>query len=169
MTGRRRFIVRAGGMLAAAGAAATVDGPSVIAQPRIRWRMPATVPAALDVPFGAIQRFTAVVDELSGGRFQIEVFPAGQIMPPLACFDETSKGTVEAFRGTSYNWAQKEPAVQWFATVPFGMNPAGMAAWLAAAALILLHRYGRRGHHPPTPRMHRVRPSLHDLRGNRAP
>ena len=129
MSGRRRFIAEAGTLLAAVGASAAVDAPNVIAQPKIRWRMPATVPAALDVPFGAIQRFAALVDELSGGRFQVEVFPAGQIMPPLACFDETSKGTVEAFRGTSYNWAHKEPAVQWFATVPFGMNTEGMAAW----------------------------------------
>ena len=26
-------------------------------------------------------------------------------------------------------WAAKEPAIEWFATVPFGMNPEGMAAW----------------------------------------
>jgi len=31
--------------------------------------------------------------------------------------------------GASYYWAAKEPAVQWFASVPFGMNPVGMAAW----------------------------------------
>jgi TRAP-type mannitol/chloroaromatic compound transport system substrate-binding protein len=50
-------------------------------------------------------------------------------MPPLACFDEGSKGTVEAFMAAPYYWAQKEPAVQWFSTVPFGMNPEGMATW----------------------------------------
>ena len=26
-------------------------------------------------------------------------------------------------------WATKEPALEWFMTVPFGMNPEGMAAW----------------------------------------
>ena len=36
---RRRFIVKAGGTLAAAGAAAVVDAPNVIAQPKIQWRM----------------------------------------------------------------------------------------------------------------------------------
>jgi TRAP-type mannitol/chloroaromatic compound transport system substrate-binding protein len=129
MTERRRFIVSAGGLMAAAGAAAMVAAPNVIAQPKIQWRMPTTLGPALDVALGAVQRFADLVGELSGGRFRIEVFPAGQIMPALACFDETSKGTVEAFRGTSYFWAEKEPAVQWFATVPFGMNTEGMAAW----------------------------------------
>jgi TRAP-type mannitol/chloroaromatic compound transport system substrate-binding protein len=129
MTDRRRFLVEAGGALIAAGAAAVVDAPNVIAQPKVQWRMPATIPATLDVGFAAIQRFAALVDELSGGRFRIEVFPAGQIMPAIACFEETSKGIVEAFRGTSYFWAQREPAVQWFTTVPFGMNTEGMTAW----------------------------------------
>ena len=36
---RRRFIVKAGGALAAAGAAAVVDAPHVIAQPKVQWRM----------------------------------------------------------------------------------------------------------------------------------
>jgi TRAP-type mannitol/chloroaromatic compound transport system substrate-binding protein len=26
-------------------------------------------------------------------------------------------------------WKDKEPAIEWFATIPFGMNCAGMAAW----------------------------------------
>ncbi len=26
-------------------------------------------------------------------------------------------------------WTDKEPALEWFTTVPFGMNPEGMAAW----------------------------------------
>jgi TRAP-type mannitol/chloroaromatic compound transport system substrate-binding protein len=26
-------------------------------------------------------------------------------------------------------WRTKEPAIEWFQTVPFGMNPEGMAAW----------------------------------------
>jgi len=37
---RRRFLVNAGGMLVAAGAAATVNAPNVIAQPKVQWRMP---------------------------------------------------------------------------------------------------------------------------------
>ena len=84
---------------------------------------------ALDVLQGSAQQVARLVDEMSGGRLRIEVFPGGQIMPPLACFDAASQGTIEAFMGASYYWAAKEPAVQWFASVPFGMNAEGMAAW----------------------------------------
>jgi TRAP-type mannitol/chloroaromatic compound transport system substrate-binding protein len=126
---RRRFIVKAGGVLAAAGAAAVVDAPHVIAQPKIQWRMPTSVPAALDIQFGAAQRLANIVEEMSGGRFRIEVFQAGQIMPAFDCFDAASQGKVEMFSAGSIFWDTKDPAFQWFTTVPFGMNPEGMAAW----------------------------------------
>jgi len=126
---RRRFIVKAGGMLAAAGTATVVDAPNVIAQPKFQWRMSTTWPDALDVLQGAAQRLAKVVEEMSGGRFRIEVFPGGQIMPPFACFDAASQGTIEAFMGAPLYWAAKEPALSWFHTIPFGMNPEGMAAW----------------------------------------
>jgi TRAP-type mannitol/chloroaromatic compound transport system substrate-binding protein len=78
---------------------------------------------------GSAQQLAKIVNELSGGRLTIEVFPAGQIVPPLGVFDACSQGTVEAYMGASYYWAGKEPAVQWFTSVPFGMNPGGMSSW----------------------------------------
>lgn len=127
---RRRFIKDTGGTLIAVGAAAgALHAPSVIAQPKIQWRMATTWTPALDVMQGSAQRLAKLVEEMSGGRFRIEVFPAGQLMPALACFDAASKGTIEAFMGASYYWAAKDPAVQWFTSVPFGMNPSGMATW----------------------------------------
>src|SRR5207249_7878545 len=107
---RRRFIVKAGGVLAAAGAMAAIDAPNVIAQPKFQWRMSTTWTPALDHLQGAAQQLAKVVEEMSGGRFRIEVFQGGQIMQPLDCFDATSKGTVEAFMGTPTYWAEKEPA-----------------------------------------------------------
>jgi TRAP-type mannitol/chloroaromatic compound transport system substrate-binding protein len=129
MTKRRRFIATASGMVAAAAAAAIVDAPNVIAQPKIQWRLSTAYPAVLDQLQGAAQRLGQVVEEMSGGRFRIEAFPGGQIMPPFACFDAASQGTIEAFMGSGQYWSNKEPALEWFTTIPFGMNPEGMAAW----------------------------------------
>jgi TRAP-type mannitol/chloroaromatic compound transport system substrate-binding protein len=129
MTERRRFLVKAGGAMAAAAAVTIVDAPNVIAQPKVQWRMSTAWTSSLDMLQGAAQRLAKVVEEMSGGRFRIEVFPGGQIMPPLGCFDAASQGTVEAFMAASHYWAAKEPAVQWFSAVPFGMNSEGMVAW----------------------------------------
>src|SRR6266478_788649 len=129
MTERRRFIVTAGGVMAAAAAATIVDAPSVIAQPKVQWRMSTAYPAVLDQLQGSAQRLAKVVEEMSGGRFRIEVFPGGQIMQPFECFEAASQGTIEAFMASAYYWTAKEPAVEWFTAVPFGMNAEGMAAW----------------------------------------
>jgi TRAP-type mannitol/chloroaromatic compound transport system substrate-binding protein len=126
---RRRFLRKTTGAAAAVAAATLVDAPNVIAQPKIQWRMSTTYTQAFDILQGAAQRLGKVVEEMSGGRFRIEVLPGGQIMAPFECFDAASKGTIEAFMGSPQYWTHKEPAIEWFATVPFGMNPEGMAAW----------------------------------------
>ena len=128
-TERRRFIVKAGGAMAAVAAAAIVDAPNVIAQPKVQWRMSTTWPPVLDQLQGAAEGLAKIVEETSGGRFRIEVFPGGQIMQPFECFDAASQGKIEAFMGAPSYWWEKEPAIEWFNTVPFGMNPEGRTAW----------------------------------------
>ncbi|NJN39789.1 MAG: ABC transporter substrate-binding protein [Gammaproteobacteria bacterium] len=125
---RRKFL--RDGALAASGAAAALHAPYVIAQQKIKWRMVTTWTPALNVMQGSAQLLAKRVEKMSGGRFTIEVFPGGQLMKPLDCFAETGKGTVEAFMGASYYWGAREPALQWFCAVPFGLNPQGMASWL---------------------------------------
>src|SRR5687768_18398364 len=83
---RRRFFVKAGGLLVAAGAASVVDAPYVIAQPRVSWRMPTMWPPALDILQGNAQKFARIVDELTGGRLKIQVFAAGELMPATGVF-----------------------------------------------------------------------------------
>ena len=128
MTERRRFIVKAGGALATAAVAATLDAANVIAQPKIQWRMSTSFSAGLIIQ-DAADRLGKVVEEMSGGRFRIEVFQGGRIMPPFECFDAASQGKIEAFMGSPQYWREKEPALEWFCTIPFGMNPEGMTAW----------------------------------------
>jgi TRAP-type mannitol/chloroaromatic compound transport system substrate-binding protein len=128
MTERRRFIATAGGVVAAA-AATILNAPNVIAQPKVQWRMSTAWPPVLDTLQGWARQLAKVVEEMSGGRFRIEVFAGGQIMTDFACFEAASQGTIEAFMAAPSYWAAKEPAIEWFQTVPFGMNPEGMAAW----------------------------------------
>src|SRR4029453_6416819 len=126
MTNRRRFLAKASGAIAAV---TIIDAPNVIAQPKVQWRVWTAGTSGNDVLQGAALRLAKVVEEMSGGRFRMQGFPGGQIIPPFECFDAASKGTVEAFMAVSAYWSAKEPAFECFHTVPFGMNPAGMAAW----------------------------------------
>ena len=126
---RRRFLMKAGGVLAAAGATAVVDAPNVIAQQKYQWRMATSWPPALDILQGNAQRFAKMVEEMSGGRFKIQVYAAGELIPAFGVFDACSQGTLEAYNSAAYYWAGKEAACQWFTTVPFGMNPKGQLVW----------------------------------------
>ena len=131
MENRRRFILKGATLVAAGAAAATVNvnAPFVHAQQRFQWRMSTTWTPALDVLQGAAQRLGKTIDEMSGGRLKIQVFAGGELMPPFGCFDATSQGTIECFMGAPYYWAGKEPGLQWFSAVPFGLNPQGMMTW----------------------------------------
>ncbi len=136
---RREFLTKTG--LVAAGAAATVAGlagcaekkekaaPAVQAKERYEWKMATTWPPKLPVLQEGCERLAKRIGELSDGRLTIKVYAGGELVPPLECFQAVSDGTVECGSGASYYWAGKEPATQWFAAVPFGMNGQGMSAW----------------------------------------
>jgi TRAP-type mannitol/chloroaromatic compound transport system substrate-binding protein len=124
---RRTFLVTAGA--AAAGGHAMADAPTVIAQPKFRWRMPTYWAPANDVLLGGAQRFARIVDEMSGGRLKIDVFPGGALIAPADVFDACAQGKVEMYNAAAYYWAGKEPAVQWFSAVPFGLDPIATYAW----------------------------------------
>ena len=131
MQDRRRFILK-GATLVAAGAAATVvDAPNVIAQPRFQWRMPTyVVPRQRRAARQRLRSSPRWSEEMSGGRFKIQVFAAGELMPaPGRASTPASQGTVETYNAAAYYWPGKEVATQWFTTVPFGLNPQGTYAW----------------------------------------
>jgi TRAP-type mannitol/chloroaromatic compound transport system substrate-binding protein len=129
MTADRRTFLSAAGTAMAATAGVAGSAPAALAQPKVQWRLSTTWTPALDHLQRTAQLLAKVVDETSGGRFRIEVFPGGQIMQPLECFEAASRGSIEAFMGTATYWADREPATEWFATIPFGMSPEGMTAW----------------------------------------
>jgi TRAP-type mannitol/chloroaromatic compound transport system substrate-binding protein len=126
---KRRDFLKKAGLGAAAVAATTVAAPAVIAQKKYRWKMVTTWPPKLPVLQEGCERLAKRVKELSDGRLQIQVFAGGELVPPLQSFQAVSDGTVEVGSGASYYWAGVEPATQWFAAVPFGLNAQGMGAW----------------------------------------
>src|SRR5262245_24952322 len=99
MTERRKFLATLSGTLAAAATSAAcrrepVDAPNVIAQPKVQWRMSTVWTMKLQIHQGTAQRLAKVVDETSGDRFKIEVFPGDQIIPSFECFEAASQALV---------------------------------------------------------------------------
>jgi len=125
---RRDFLKKAG---IGAVAASIVFGP-VYAQtaPRIRWRMATSWPRSLDTLFGAAETVAKRVSELTEGRFEIQVFPAGELAPGLQVLDVVQAGNVEMGHTANYYYVGKSPSLAFDTGVPFGLNPRQQNAWL---------------------------------------
>ncbi len=89
---RRRFLAKVGvGVVASA-----FFGARAQASPQVRWRLASSYPRSLDTLYGGAEDLAARVAELTGGRFQIRVYQAGEIVPGGQVLDAVQQGTVEA-------------------------------------------------------------------------
>jgi TRAP-type mannitol/chloroaromatic compound transport system substrate-binding protein len=126
IVGRRALL--GAGLAAGAGA---IAAPAVAqSQPAFRWRMPSSFGRNLDALHGSAQLFTSAVRDLTDGRFEIQWFGPGEIVPPLAIADAVSGGTVEIGQTASFYYTGKDPTYALASGLPFGMNVRGHAAWL---------------------------------------
>jgi len=129
----RRRIIRATGITAAAAATAVLSKPAIAqTMPEVRWRCASSFPRSLDTIFGAGEHVAKRVAALTDNKFQIRVFPAGEIVPGLQVLDAVQAGTVEAAHTASYYFVGKDPTFAFDGTVPFGFNFRMINSWLIA-------------------------------------
>ena len=125
---RRQFIQTA----AAGAAAAGVVAMPAIAQsnPEVKWRLASSFPKSLDTIYAGAEIMAKMVSELTDGKFQIQVFAAGEIVPALQAADAVTNNTVEMCHTVSYYYVGKDPTFAVAASVPFGLNARQQNAWL---------------------------------------
>jgi TRAP-type mannitol/chloroaromatic compound transport system substrate-binding protein len=123
---RRQFLTAMG-----AGAAATAIAAPAIAQssPTLKWRLTASWPKSLDTLYGTCELFAKYVSEATDGKFQIQSFAAGEIVPGLQVLDAVQNGTVELGHSAQYYYIGKDPTWALFCAVPFGLNARQQQAW----------------------------------------
>jgi len=124
---RRSFIRQTGlaGVLAAGMAPAVVH-----AQQALRWRLASSFPKSLDTIYGGGEVFAKKVGEMTGGKFQISVHAAGEIMPAFGVVDGVQNGTVEMAHTVPYYFFGKDETFAIGASIPFGLNSRQMTAWM---------------------------------------
>ena len=124
MTISRRNFAR----LAATSGAVAVASPA-IAQGAIKWRLASSFPKSLDGLWGASPTIAKFVNEMSDGKFTIEPFAAGEIVPGLQVLDAVSNATVECGHTYGGYYIGKNPALIFDGSLPFGMTPRQQNAW----------------------------------------
>jgi TRAP-type mannitol/chloroaromatic compound transport system substrate-binding protein len=123
---RRQLIKNAG----IAGVLAAGVAPAVHAQTAIRWRLASSFPKSLDTIFGAADIFAAKVKAMSGGKFEISVHAAGELMPAFGVVDGVQQGSVEAAHTAPYYFFGKDECFALGCAIPFGLNSRQMTAWM---------------------------------------
>jgi TRAP-type mannitol/chloroaromatic compound transport system substrate-binding protein len=123
----RRSILQTTGI---AGVLAAGVAPAVHAQASIRWRLASSFPKSLDTIFGAAEVFAAKIKAMSGGRFEVSVHAAGELMPAFGVVDGVQQGTVEAAHTAPYYFFGKNECFALGCAIPFGLNSRQMTAWM---------------------------------------
>jgi TRAP-type mannitol/chloroaromatic compound transport system substrate-binding protein len=124
---RRKFLQSAGIGLAAASAAAPVLAQGA---PEFKWRLSSSIPKSLDTAFGPAELISKRVAAATGGKFQIQVFAAGEIVPGAGLLDAVKDNTVQLGHGPSYYWVGKDPSFSFDSGMPFGLNARQHTGWL---------------------------------------
>ena len=115
--------------LSAAAAAVTVASPAIAQQPTVKWRLASSFPKAIEGLWGASPTIAKFVNEMSDGKFEIQPFAAGEIVPGLQVLDAVANGTVECGHSYGGYYIGKNPALIFDGSLPFGMTVRQHNAW----------------------------------------
>lgn len=128
---RRKFLSNAGSALAVgAGSISTIASAQTAALPTIKWRLTSSFPKSLDTIFGAADVISRRVAVATGGKFQIQVFAAGEIVPGPSALDAVKDGTVECCHTAPYYYFGKDATFAFGTALPFGLNARQQNAWM---------------------------------------
>jgi len=122
---RRLFLKTAAIGLAAAPLTATAQSA-----PQVKWRLASSFPKSLDAIFGGAELVSKRVADATGGKFQIQVFAGGEIVPGLQVLDAVQNGTIECGHTASYYYVGKDPTFAFDTAIPFGLNSRQQNAWM---------------------------------------
>ena len=124
---RRKLVGGAGVALAG-----TLAAPAVVRAQTQRWRMVTSWPKRLPGPGMSAERVAERIGALSGGRLQVTVYAAGELVPAFEVLDAVGGGVAEMGHTAAFYWQGKEPAAAFYTTVPFGLTPLEHVAWVDA-------------------------------------
>ena len=126
----RRSFIRKAGMAGAGVAGLSAVATPALSQNKITWRMVTTWPKGFPGLGVGAQRLADRVTAASGGRLTVQVFSAGELVPPFQSIDAVIDGGADMSHGASYFWQNKSQALNFFTGVPYGMTSRELSAWM---------------------------------------
>jgi len=122
---RRQFLATAG-----IGAAASTLAAPAIAQDIRQWQMVSAWPRNLPGPGVAAQALADRITALSGGRIEVVLYAAGEIVPGAGVFDAVGEGTAQLYHAVPAYWGSKSKGILLFGSQPFGLTAIEQIGWV---------------------------------------
>src|SRR5262245_6534291 len=119
-------------MAGTVGVSAALAAPTIATAQTRRWRMVTSWPKRLPGPGMSAERVAERIRTLSGGRLEITVHAAGEVVPAFEVLDAVGGNVAEMGHTAAFYWQGKEPAAAFYTTVPFGLTPTEHVAWVEA-------------------------------------
>ncbi len=126
--GRREFLK--GASISTAVVVAPGFPRPALAQGLTKWRMGTTWPKNFPGLGSGANILAKLIGEASAGKLTIEVYGGGEIVPAFETMDAVAGDTLEMGHGAPYYWKNKLPAMQFIASMPFGMTAMEQNAWI---------------------------------------
>ena len=94
------------------------------------WKMVTTWPKNFPGLGTGANNIAKLITEMSGGRINVNVYGAGELVGAFEVFDAVSSGNAQLGHAGAYYWKGKIPSAAFFSSVPFGLTAQEMNAWM---------------------------------------
>ena len=96
----------------------------------LRWRMASAFAASLPQLGTLAKRLDREIWQISGGDMELKFHDPDTLVPAGEMFEAVASGAIETAFSSPGTWADKAPALQLFAAVPFGPTASEYLAWI---------------------------------------
>jgi len=97
---------------------------------KFKWDMVTTWPRNFPVLGTGANMLAKTITEMSGGRIEVKVHGAKELVPAFGVFEAVSQGNAQMGHGAAYYWKSTSATFQFFSSVPFGLTAQEMNGWM---------------------------------------
>ena len=118
---KRRDLLKGAAATSTAVAATSLPSPA-ISKGLKELRMVTTWPKMYPGLGTSADRLAKRISQASGCKIRVNIFAAGELVPPFEAFNAVSSGEVDIYHAFEYYWQSKSKAFNFFAAIPFGIT-----------------------------------------------
>lgn len=129
-TPSRRKFLKGGALAAGTAVAGTVAMPNVSRAQTVKFKFQSTWPTK-DIFHEYAADYVKKVNDMAGGRLELELLAAGAVVPAFQLLDAVNTGVLDGGHGVSAYWFGKNKAFSLFGTGPaLGMDANQILGWM---------------------------------------